>query len=223
MKYYIKYEGRYYKEPRMGMADKKNEAHQYTKEGAEKILAGLDFEIVEEMPKLIPININPKILILGDARHGKDTLAEMICKKTGFNFESSSRMALKIFLYDLLKTKYNLPYSSEEEAYEDRVNHRKIWYDEICAYNDKDKTRLVRDILEIADIYVGLRNYEEVEQSIKEKTFDYIIGIYDYRKDRESKSSNTAEVLKYSDFVILNNGDLIQLQNKVDELILKIL
>tara|TARA_R110000782_G_scaffold263301_1_gene355879 strand:+ start:805 stop:1329 length:525 start_codon:yes stop_codon:yes gene_type:complete len=168
-------------------------------------------------------NLNPKILILGDARHGKDTLAEILCEKTDLKFANSSRTAVDIFLIDVLYTKHNLSYRSKEQAYEDRVNHRKIWYDEICLYNSEDKLRLVKDILKIADIYVGLRSMEEVEQAVKEDSFDHIIGIYDYRKPRESNDSNTADVFKYSDFVIMNNGTIDNLRFKVVNILLKVL
>lgn len=167
--------------------------------------------------------VNPKILILGDARHGKDTLAEILCEETNLKFASSSWTAVDIFLKDVLEEKYNLSYRSKEEAYEDRVNHRKKWYDEITLYNSEDKLRLVKDILKIADIYVGLRNYEEVEQAIKEGSFDHIIGIYDYRKPREDNTSNTADVFKYSDFVIMNNSTIDNLKFKVVNILLKIL
>lgn len=164
-----------------------------------------------------------KILILGDARHGKDTMAEMIFSKSGLKFASSSETALDVFLRDVLEEKYGLVYKTREDAYNDRVNHRDKWYNEICLYNSVDKLRLVKDILKIADIYVGLRSGLEVESAIKESSFDHIIGIYDYRKDRESSDSNTADVLKYSDFVILNNYGLKELEEKVINIVLKII
>lgn len=164
-----------------------------------------------------------KILILGDARHGKDTLAEMICDNSDLNFASSSQTALDVFLYDVLFKKYGLVYASKEQAFEDRVNHRDKWFDEICLFNKEDKLKLTKEILKIADIYVGLRSHLEVEQAIKENTFDHIIGIYNYRKSRESKESNIADVLRYSDFVILNNGTLEDLLNKVIRIVLNVI
>ena len=155
------------------------------------------------------------ILILGDARHGKDTLADMICEEWGLTQESSSKAALRIFLYKKLYDKYGLLYGTTEQAFNDRINHRDKWFNEICEYNRDDKTRLVKEILKISDIYVGLRSDVEVEQAIKENLFDMIIGIYDYRKPRESKDSNTADVFKYSDFVFMNNGTLKDLKDKV--------
>lgn len=62
---------------------------------------------------------------------------------------------------------------------------------------------------------MGLRNFEEVEEAIKQNTFDMIVGVYDYRKPRESKESNTADVFKYSDFVIMNNSGLKELEEKI--------
>lgn len=161
--------------------------------------------------------IKPKILILGDARHGKDTLADLICAKYGLTSESSSRAALRIFLYDILINEYKREYKTEDEAYEDRIYIRDIWYDEICLYNKDDKTRLVKEILKSSNVYIGLRSDIEVEQAIEESLFDMIIGIYDYRKLRESNDSNTADVFKYSDIVFINNGTIGDLKNKVLE------
>lgn len=63
-----------------------------------------------------------KILILGHARHGKDTLAEILNKEYGMTFMSSSQAANEIFLFDELKNKYG--YKTKEESFNDRVNHR---------------------------------------------------------------------------------------------------
>ena len=45
-----------------------------------------------------------KILILGTARHGKDTLAELLNEDFGMTFKSSSEMANELFIYDELKS-----------------------------------------------------------------------------------------------------------------------
>lgn len=156
-----------------------------------------------------------KILILGDARHGKDTLADIISNFYLLECASSSMFALDTFLYPILIEKYGLKYKSKKEAFKDRVNHRDKWYNEICEYNKDDKIRLAKAMLYSYDVYIGLRDFREVEQAIEENLFDHIIGIYDYRKPRESKESNTADVFKYSDIVLMNNGTIDDLQNKV--------
>jgi dephospho-CoA kinase len=73
------------------------------------------------------------IIIIGNFRHGKDTVAEIMKNLYGFNYESSSVAACKIFLFEALKNKYN--YSTIEECFEDRGNHRAEWYELICEYN----------------------------------------------------------------------------------------
>lgn len=154
-----------------------------------------------------------KILIIGSARHGKDTLASIICDIKNFSFLSSSRAALDLFIYDELKDKYN--YKSKEECYNDRINHRSEWYDLICDYNKEDKCKLTKKILEKSNIYVGLRDKEEVDQCIKENIFDLILGVYDYRKPIEDESSNNVDIFQYADIIIPNSGTIRELENKV--------
>ncbi len=209
MRYIIRYDNEYYRQPLKGTTPNREDAHIFTKEELAKLDLHPDVDIVEE------VSPKAKILILGDAQHGKDTLAEMMVEEFNLTCKSSSRFALETFLFDILRDKYNLNYKSNDEAYLDRVNHRKKWFDEICSYNSKDKLRLAKKLLKEANIYIGLRRDEEVEEAIKKKTFDKIIGIYDYRKPRESKESNTADVFKYSDIVIMNNGTLEDLKNKL--------
>jgi hypothetical protein len=47
----------------------------------------------------------------------------------------------------------------------------------------------------------------------KEGLFDFIVGVYNYRKPRESSKSNTADVFKYSEVVFMNNGTIEDLRN----------
>jgi len=156
-----------------------------------------------------------KILIIGSARHGKDTVAEIIAKETGTKMLSSSVAALDIFLFDVLREKYGLKYESKEEAYKDRVNHREKWYNEIVKYNKDDKVRLTKAILKLADIYVGLRSEEEIEKAKEDKIFDTIIGVYNCRLPIEPKESNSIDILKHADFIVTNNGTVDELEAKI--------
>jgi hypothetical protein len=157
---------------------------------------------------------NKKILIIGHARHGKDTVAEMINSYFGLTFKSSSLAAAEIFIYDKLKVKYN--YDSFEECYEDRMNHRAEWHNLIKEYNKNDKAKLAKDILKINDIYVGMRSQLEIDECINQDLFDLVIGIFDPRKPFESKSSFDIDLFKSSDIILINNGDLMDLEDKVN-------
>jgi hypothetical protein len=116
-----------------------------------------------------------KVLILGNARHGKDTLAELFNEHFGLTFMSSSQASADIFLYDQLKDKYG--YSSPEECFNDRINHREEWYLSICDYNKDNRARLAQDILNRVDCYVGMRDKEEFNECVNQKLFDLIIWV----------------------------------------------
>lgn len=157
------------------------------------------------------------ILIIGHARHGKDTVAEIIREETGLRFESSSVAASRIFLYDLLKDKYG--YQSPEECFDDRVNRRKEWHDLICEFNKQDKAALAKEILKELDIYVGMRSNEECEKCIRQGIFSMVIGVFDPRKPLEPKSSFDIDLWEKSDIVISNAGTLRDLENKIIKLL----
>ena len=117
----------------------------------------------------------PSLLIIGNKRHGKDSLAEILSDKFGLKFKSSSQACADIFIYVELKLKYG--YSTPEECFEDRVNHRQEWYEMICDYNKGDKSRLAKDILKTTDCYVGMRDREEIYECLKNKLFDLVIWV----------------------------------------------
>jgi hypothetical protein len=160
-----------------------------------------------------------KILVLGHGRHGKDTVGEMINKHTGLTFKSSSLAAAEIFLFDDLKEEYG--YETFEECFNDRhtqygdYNMRQIWHEKIAEYNTPDKARLAREILKQNDMYLGMRSDDEIQASIKGSLFDWVIGVYDYRKPLEPKESFNIDMWAVSDFVIMNNSTLEVLEQRV--------
>lgn len=157
--------------------------------------------------------IHKKLLIVGHARHGKDTAAEMIQDQFGFSFESSSQTASRIFLFDKLKKKYG--YKTPEECFEDRGKHRTEWYNEIYAYNKTDRARLAKDIIANADIYVGMRDTDEINECRKQGVFDMVIGVFDPRKDLEPSASFNINLWEVSDIIISNAIGLTELRNKI--------
>ena len=164
-----------------------------------------------------------KLLIIGHKRHGKDTLAEILNEFIEFKFESSSKAALNIFLFDVLNKKYGANYLTKDQAFEDRVNCRDIWFNEIEEYNKDDKARLAKEILKKNDVYVGMRSEKEIVECKKQNVFDLIIGIYNYRKDMESKDSMSLDMFEHSDIIITNNGTIQDLKDKVDSILMPVL
>lgn len=159
----------------------------------------------------------PKILILGHKRHGKDTMAEILRDNFDFSFQSSSMAAAEIFLFDMLNGPlWDMNYNTIGECFEDRINHRPLWYHLISAYNSVDKMRLAREILSNNNCYVGMRNHAELEAA--KGLFDLIIWVdAGERLPLESSSSMTG-VISQADIVIQNNGTLEEFTEKVIKL-----
>ena len=155
----------------------------------------------------------PKLLILGNARHGKDTFAEILRDRFGLKFISSSQAAADIFIYDELKEKYG--YKTSEECFEDRMNHRQEWYEMICDYNKDNRARLAKGILENADCYVGMRDRDEIDECMSQGLFDLIIWVdASDRLDLEDSGSFNIDI-SCADMVIYNNGTLEEFESKV--------
>ncbi len=155
-----------------------------------------------------------KILIIGHARHGKDTVAKMIKGNIGLHFASSSEVANDVFVFNLLKDKHG--YKSKDQCFQDRVNHRAEWFDMITEYNSKDGARLAKDILKEHDIYVGMRNNTELQECKRQKLFDVIIGVYDQSKPHEPIESFDIDLFSESHFIICTSSDLAKTKKTVD-------
>ena len=145
-----------------------------------------------------------KVLILGNARHGKDTLAELFNQYFGLTFMPSSQASADFFLYNQLKDKYG--YTSSEECFEDRVNHREEWYQAICNYNKDNRARLAQDILSRSNCYVGMRDKEEFNECVKQKLFDLIIWV-DASKRLPLEPGTSFNInMSDADIIVENNG-----------------
>lgn len=157
-----------------------------------------------------------KFLIIGHARHGKDTVAEILHDEFGLKFESSSMAACRIFLYDKLKLKYG--YETIEACFNDRMNHREEWKNLICEYNKDDKCRLTKYILLESDIYVGMRDSNEIKECIDTGLIDLVIWV-DRTEHLPPESVKSFNIRKSdADIIIDNNGTLNDLRCKVKRL-----
>lgn len=158
----------------------------------------------------------PRLLIIGSARWGKDTFAEILRDDFGLKFISSSQAAVDIFIYDALKDKYG--YETPEQCFEDRINRRQEWYEMIYEYNKNDRARLAKGILSMADCYVGMRDREEISESMRQGLFDLIIWVdASERLPLEDVSSFNID-RSCADIVIENNGTFEEFKTKVHRL-----
>jgi dephospho-CoA kinase len=154
-----------------------------------------------------------KILLIGHARHGKDTVSEMLQQMLGLTFRSSSEFVNESVVFPVLAPKYG--YTTLDECYQDRVNHRQEWYELLRKYNGDDPARLGRELFEENDIYCGLRHREEFEAMKDQSLFDVCIWVdASKRLPLESTTSMTLERTD-ANIVIDNNQSLKQLYDQM--------
>lgn len=155
----------------------------------------------------------PKMLIVGHARHGKDTLAEIWNEVFGLKYTGSSQACADIFIYDALKLKYG--YKTPEECFNDRVNHREEWHNMIAEYNKEDKARLGKEILLVSDCYVGMRANDEIKECLRQGIFELVIWV-DASERVELEGSESFNIDKSCvDLIIENNTTEKEFRNKV--------
>jgi hypothetical protein len=106
-----------------------------------------------------------KLLVLGYGRHGKDSVAELLVDRGYTVIASSFFIAEKVMMPYFASI--GKPYASVEECFADRhtANNRAIWYDQISAYNTPNKDRLPSEIMQVADVYIGMRADDEYQAS----------------------------------------------------------
>ena len=173
-------------------------------------------------------NPRRKFLVIGHARHGKDTVCDILKKEYGLQFTSSSMFCAEHVMMPFFKGMTNqfeadgcegqAPpyYDSARDCFEDRGSYRQIWYEQIAAFNTPDKTALARAIFQDNDVYCGLRHSEELAAGKEAGLFDAIIWV-----DRSSvlppESADSCSVtMADADWCIDNNGTLEDLRDNTN-------
>jgi len=152
-----------------------------------------------------------KLFITGPGRHGKDTVAGFVRRRTGLTFESSSHFVARKAVVPYL-AKIGIHYRTFDECYADRVNNRMHWRRAIEIYNTPDVTRMSRELFDQYDIYVGIRKRDEF---LKAKEFADL-SIWVDASIRISKQDPSLDILPGDcDIRIDNNGTLEELEAKV--------
>lgn len=147
----------------------------------------------------------PKLLLLGHATHGKDTVGEML-SHYGFDCASSSWACAELVMMPYFAS-IGQPYPDAGTCFEDRVNHRATWFDQISKYNREGAwSRLSLEILRDHDVYMGMRNRTEFEAS--KSLYDYIVWI-DASKRLPPEPDSSMELTEAdADWTIDNNRSL---------------
>lgn len=166
------------------------------------------FSVKDERPQ--PKKKLPRVLIVGHGRHGKDTVADLMKEQYGYRVVSSSWWCTEHVVRPYLES-FGITYASNEEAYAERGDFRKEWYDAIANYNTPDLTRVARGIFEEHNAYCGMRNKRELWACRYTKVFDCVVWVdASERLPPEPKDSNTIEPWM-ADYILDNNGTLDEL------------
>lgn len=158
----------------------------------------------------------PNIIVTGYARHGKDTVCELL-KPYGYSFQSSSRILLNEVIYPALKDKYG--YLDAEACFDDRGNHRAEWFQLLCDYNTPDKTKLARKIFESNNIYCGLRSKQELNAILAAKLASKVIWVDASKRLPPEPLDSITIVEDDCSIVICNNGTIVELEAKIPTLV----
>ena len=143
------------------------------------------------------------LYVIGHGRHGKDTAAEFISGIYGITFCSSSWFMAERVIYPALAKKYG--YTSVEQCFADRANHRAEWYNLIAARNPTG-VELSAAIFDQYGMYVGLRNKRELDAVRKDPRFNInVIWIDATRRAPTEPSASMTLTSEDADAIIFNN------------------
>lgn len=157
-----------------------------------------------------------KLMIVGYAEHGKDTVCQILRDEYNMKFRPTSVLAAEKIIYPKLKHRHG--YQSALDCFIDRKNHRQEWFELISDYNSEDKSRFIGEVLAEQDIYCGVRCVNEYTVAMKKGLFDVSIWVDRSRhKPVESGLSCTMRP-EYADTILDNNGSLEDLRYSIREL-----
>ena len=145
-----------------------------------------------------------KILIVGHARHGKDSVAEIIAEHTGQSYTASSMICTSFVRSAMRFTK---TYLSDQECFDDRVNHRATWHKIIANYCKEDKSALAELIYKTNLIYCGIRDTAELDAVIAR--FNPMVIWVDASDRLPLEPASSMNIKRRSDWAVIWNDDSI--------------
>jgi len=153
-----------------------------------------------------------RLLIIGHGRHGKDSVGDLLRDLYGMRAVSSSEFAAQNAVFPLLTDIY----TDWRACYEDRANHRQLWFHAIAAYNLRPGPMLAEQILAHHDIYTGMRRRAEFERS--RGLFDLVVWVDASRRLPPEPGGSMELTAGDADWILDNNGSAEALPGEVGRL-----
>ena len=143
-------------------------------------------------------------------------MAQILHDTYGVRFVPTSQCIASTVIFPQLQSVYD--YATPLDCYNDRHNHRSEWFDLIDQFNKHDKTRLAKSILQVCDCYVGMRNAAEVDACRRARLFDIVVWVDARERVALEAPSSCTVSASQADYVIHNNGSLLELEQDVQKL-----
>jgi hypothetical protein len=149
------------------------------------------------------------LAICGPGRSGKDTTSEWFKNNTTLRYTGSTSEAAAKLCYEKLKDTYS--YTSVEEAFAERHDHRVEWANIIWNYNKPYGTTLYEDMLKGSDILNGIRRSGEIKALQQHLLVDLTLWI-----DRDVPADLSCEMTaEDADIIIPNRGSIAELYQRL--------
>lgn len=153
----------------------------------------------------MPEQRNPRILLVGHGRSGKDTCGEYLEAITGLRFAGTTSKYLTKYVAARLQI-------SEAEAYTTRHENRIQWYEIGNDIRRDDPLKLVRESLEDGSVVGGIRDIREIEAVHRESIVDIVLWIENCRVPADPTLTFGKE---WAHVIIENNGAVREFYSKL--------
>lgn len=168
-----------------------------------------------------------RLVIGGHAGHGKDEVCEIISQITGWKFDSSSKIAADVGIFDeIIKDEplydvYGLPCLEEGRTnlLTNKNHFRAEMFRLIQEYNTPDKTRLMKTVFERSSMYCGIRCREEFLSAKADGIVDFSIWVDSTDRVPPEPASSISVLKSDFDVILDNNGNLHELYYKLSRLV----
>ena len=158
--------------------------------------------------------LQARLLVIGHAEHGKDSVCEILRDTYKVPFASSSQFVADRVMWPRLGKFY----SSAEEMFEDRRQNRALWKDLIAQYCADDPARTAREMLDTGyRVYCGMRARKEFQHA--KPLFDAVVWV-DALKRLPPEAPDSMELsAEDAHYVIDNNGLESELPDRIAEFV----
>lgn len=162
-------------------------------------------------------DLSKKVIFVSDSKQvGKDYVAAKFLEYLDEGATPTSFILSKEIVYPILKNIYK--YSSWEECYNDRDNHREEWKSILSNYGE---AKFHLKLLESSNVSIGVRDYRSLDIIRKELLAKDIIPLIIFvtsNEERQIDQTSTIEE-KHCDYVFVNKKGKTNFENEFRKLV----